>query len=513
MKRKLANLRILSQAAFLLLFVYILWSTTYPLTGRFAPDTFFKFNPLITILTSLSERIVLDGIIQGMLMLALTIILGRFFCGWICPLGTCIDLAGRFRKEKGFLNEPKIKRLAGIKYYILAVIIAAAALGVQILWPLEPITVMARFVSLNFIPVFTYSVDRVFVFLLNLLNRPEMLFDFYRSLKASFLGVEIAYFPHTAVIFLFFMVILGSAYLMKRSWCRVVCPLGALYAVFARIARLKRSTQGCVLCAKCKAKCPTAAINDDMTYSKSECILCLDCIDNCPIGINRFGFSNAGNKNKTGGEAASLKNAKGISRRDFLFYITAGLGAGLIGKQITAGQSSYYRDIIIRPPASLKEDEFLNRCVRCGNCMKVCITNGLQPIMFEAGIAGIWTPQLVPEIGYCEYKCTLCGQVCPTGAIKKINIAQKLKTRLGIGVIDRNICLPWVKKRECIVCEEFCPVKKKAIKLKKEKIDGQLVLRPYVDAELCIGCGVCQTKCPVRPVRAIKMLPIKADRV
>lgn len=512
MKNKLSKLRVVSQFSFLSFFVYILWSTTYPLEGKINPDVFFKFNPLIIIMTSVSERIVLPGIIPVFLMLGLTFLFGRFFCGWICPLGTLIDFAGSFNKNKGFYNEAKVKRFSHIKYYILGFVAGGAVLGVQIFWLFEPITILARFVSLNFIPLFTYSVDKLFIFMLNQLNRPEILFDLYRNLKTSFLGLEIAYFPHTKIVFLFFSLIMLSAYWMKRSWCRLICPLGAMYAVFARFALLRRYTQGCVFCGNCKAKCPTAAINDDMSYTKSECILCMECVSSCPIGVNKFGFAHQLNKKRSNSKTEILGNNKGISRRDFLFYISAGLGAVLMGKVKAGSKKNYYRDIIIRPPASLKEDEFLNRCVRCGNCMKVCITNGLQPIMFGSGVAGVWTPHLVPEIGYCEYNCTLCGNVCPTGAIKKISTAQKLKTRLGIAVIDRNICLPWAKQRECIVCEEFCPVEKKAIKLKKEKVNGKLVLRPYVDTELCIGCGVCQTKCPQRPIRAIKILPIKADR-
>ena len=511
MRKKLTTLRVVFQICFLSLFVYVLWSTTYPLTGKINPDIFFKFNPLITIMTSLSERIPIDGIMQGVLMLALTVILGRFFCGWICPLGTLIDFSSGLNKGKWALNEAKLKGLSYIKYYILGIIIAGAIAGMQILWLLEPITILARFISLDFIPLVTYSADKMFVLILNQLNRPEILFDLYRDLKTSFLGLEIAYFPHTGIILLFFMLIMVGAFFIKRSWCRIVCPLGAMYAVFAKMAFLKRSTRNCVFCSNCKVKCPTKAINDDISYSKSECILCLKCVEACPIGVNKFGFRDPEAKKEAGDKAAMSRNNKGISRRNFLFYLAAGMGAALAAKRINKG-SSYYQDIIIRPPAAIKEDEFLNRCVRCGNCMKVCITNGLQPIMLQSGLAGVWTPHLVPEIGYCEYNCTLCGSVCPTGAIKKLSTAEKLKTRLGIAVIDQNICLPWSKKKECIVCEEFCPVKNKAIKLKKEKIKGQVVLKPYVDAQLCIGCGVCQSKCPVRPVRAIKVLPIKADR-
>lgn len=179
-----------------------------------------------------------------------------------------------------------------------------------------------------------------------------------------------------------------------------------------------------------------------------------------------------------------------MTRRDFIFLTLLSpflAGAGAAPK-------------IIRPPAALPEDKFRTRCIRCGNCMKVCITNGLQPTLLEAGLSGMWTPRLLPETGYCEYHCTLCGKVCPTGAIPALTPEKKKQTRLGQANIDRSICLPWSQNRECIVCQEHCPVPDKAIKL-----EGK---RPYVEPALCVGCGICQNKCPVRPGRAIRVYPI-----
>ena len=193
----------------------------------------------------------------------------------------------------------------------------------------------------------------------------------------------------------------------------------------------------------------------------------------------------------------------GISRRNFIFLLLLSVfSLGFIKKGGRANRK------VIRPPAALDEDKFINRCIRCGNCMKVCLTNGLQPVLFQSGLGGIWTPNLVPEIGYCEYKCTLCGNTCPTGAIRRVSPEEKLKIKLGIARIDMGTCLPWAEGKECIVCEEHCPVSKKAIKLKKETKGPFELSMPYVDEKLCVGCGICQNKCPVRPIRAIRVFPI-----
>jgi len=144
--------------------------------------------------------------------------------------------------------------------------------------------------------------------------------------------------------------------------------------------------------------------------------------------------------------------------------------------------------------------------------MKVCVTNGLQPVLLESGLGGIWTPRLVPETGYCEYNCALCGTVCPTGAIPRLDLAHKQKTRLGVAVVDKTRCLAWGEYEECLVCEEHCPIPEKAIQVVMIERDGRTVPAPVVVEERCIGCGICQNKCPVQPVRAIRVSPHRADR-
>jgi polyferredoxin/formate hydrogenlyase subunit 6/NADH:ubiquinone oxidoreductase subunit I len=498
--KKLVIAKRISQAFFVLLFVYILWSTTYPLTGPISAEILFKSDPLIMVLTSLSERIVLAGVVWSLAMIVLTLIFGRFFCGWVCPLGTVIDLAAAEKKNRA-LPDRTNSRLRRIKYWVLALAAAAALAGLQLAWALDPVVIFGRFVSLNLIPSVTLGLDALFSFLIRSLNLYGPVYDFYRFLTSSLLGVQVRYFAHASIVFAFFLGIVIAADYLKRSWCRAVCPLGALYGLVSRFSGLKRVVSRCSHCGKCKADCRMGAIRDDAGYVKSECILCMDCVYDCPVTGTRFAFlDKAVPKPVTG---------RGITRRQFLI-----LGAlsfvSLSGfKVVYPNRPNARRPRVIRPPASLEESEFLNRCVRCGNCMKVCITNGLQPALLQAGVSGIWTPHLVPEIGYCEYHCTLCGNVCPTGAIPGLTEAQKLKTRLGLARIDRSVCIPWKKKKECIVCEEHCPTANKAIQLRKVTVDGKVLLRPYINERLCIGCGICQTKCPVRPKRAIEVYPVR----
>ncbi len=494
--RKLVFLRRGSQIIFLGLFIYILWSTTYPLSGGIPPGVLFKLDPLLMLSTALSERAFIPGLVFALLMTVATFFLGRFFCGWMCPLGTVIDFFGSFRKKPWGPTYPQNQRLKSIKYLFLGVFFLLAVAGVQAAWVMDPIVTAARVVSFNLIPSATYAVDRGFIWLIQKFGLYGGFYDFYRDLKAGFLGVRIAFFANAFVTFVYFLAIGFASFVVARLWCRLLCPLGAFYSLVASFSRLERKAEACNGCGLCGRRCRMGAINKEGEYDKGECILCMDCVYDCPEGKTRFVFRGV----KEAALAAPRTEEKGMTRRSFLWLMASSL-LSLGARGVPAAN----RPTVIRPPGVEEENRFLNTCVRCGNCMKVCVTNGLQPVMLESGWQGLWTPRLVPEIGYCEYNCNLCGQVCPTGAIPRLSREEKKQARLGLARVDRALCLAWAHNKQCIVCEEHCPVADKAIKLDIARIDGHDVYRPVVDAALCVGCGICQNKCPVSLQRAIRV--------
>lgn len=206
-----------------------------------------------------------------------------------------------------------------------------------------------------------------------------------------------------------------------------------------------------------------------------------------------------------------------FSRRAVIGSVAGGVTAAALAKIGPLAEGKTYHPALIRPPGALREDQFLTKCIQCSACMKVCPTNALQPVWFEAGWEGIWSPKLVPRIGYCEYNCNLCGQVCPTGAIEPLTVEAKKEVRMGMAVVHRDRCLPWSYDKPCIVCEEHCPTPKKAIwydELDVVDRNGNTVhlKRPHVDLDLCIGCGICENVCPLRSEPAITVISSNETR-
>ena len=162
----------------------------------------------------------------------------------------------------------------------------------------------------------------------------------------------------------------------------------------------------------------------------------------------------------------------------------------------------------IRPPGVI-EESLLASCVRCGACLRACPTHGLQPSILMTGLEGVGTPVLNPRLGPCDYSCTACGSVCPTGAIPSLALPVKRETAIGKAYVNRELCIAWSGRGQCIVCEEMCPLPEKAIHLEVERFsaaEGGVELQvPVVNHDLCIGCGLCEHKCPVTGDAAIRV--------
>jgi formate hydrogenlyase subunit 6/NADH:ubiquinone oxidoreductase subunit I len=130
--------------------------------------------------------------------------------------------------------------------------------------------------------------------------------------------------------------------------------------------------------------------------------------------------------------------------------------------------------------------------------------------MGQAGMEGLFTPVLIARVGYCDYGCTACGQVCPSQAIPLLTLEEKRQAVIGKAVVNQNRCLPWASAVPCIVCEEMCPTPTKSIKLEEAVVTNSkgetlTVQRPHVLRDICIGCGICENHCPLEGEAAIRI--------
>ena len=488
------NLRRLVQCLFLLLFLFLFIQTESKGNDElgYPVRLFLDFDPLIFVTTILSSHAAAKAFYLSLVTLIITILFGRVFCGWACPLGTLNNIVGSIRKKAAAHRGRDWYR---VKYYILIGMIASAVFTLQPVGIMDPLSLLIRSFSISVYPLFNYGVRAAFDSLYNT-NLPgitavsEPVFTF---LKKTVLSFEQSFYNQNVLIGALFFIVLGLNLVEKRFWCKYLCPLGALLGLLSRFSLLKRSvSEDCTECGACGAVCQGNAAPDQRDKWKgTECLSCRNCDDVCPQNAVSFGFSRKKNT-----------PAMDLGRRRIITSALTGVALVPFLRVTPLAKTNSQDPGLIRPPGALEEKEFLKRCVKCGECMKVCITNGLQPTLLEAGAEGIWSPMLVPRIGYCEYRCTLCGQVCPTGAIKKLALTEKAKVKLGLAMIDKGRCLPWAHARPCIMCEEVCPTPKKAIWFEEVRVrdrQGKIltVKQPHVDLELCIGCGVCENKCPV----------------
>jgi polyferredoxin len=485
-------------------------------------DLFFYIDPLILIATWLSAHSVPFLAFLALITLAVTPLLGRVFCGWVCPLGTLNAAAGwlmRLGRENSVAPDKETwSPRQRVKYYLLIGLIVMAVFGVHWIGVFDPIALLYRTTATALLPATQYAIEDSATAIyhtdphigsVHLTSFTEPVYRFFRD--RVFVRPRQSFEGSTLILFLFAAIILLNLY-RKRFWCRYLCPLGALLglAAWRPLLRLVRNQEECTACGRCTTSCQGAAARTEHgEWVAQECFGCWNCVAACNWNGLRFRF---------GAPLQTVGTAKlDLSRRAMVGALAGGLSSVLLFRLTPQAQGRTYNPVLIRPPGAREEREFLQRCIQCGLCMKVCPTGGLQPTLIEAGIEGLWSPKLVPKVGYCEYECNLCGQVCPTEAIQPLPLEEKKEVKIGLAVIDTTRCIPYAFDRNCIVCEEHCPIPDKAIYFVTQEVttrDGKTMVlkQPRVDPDLCIGCGICETKCPFKDRAAIRVTSANESR-
>jgi len=492
-------LRLSCQVICLVVFLILFRLTDYRGTDEigWAVNVLFRMDPLSALTAMLASKEFIILFIPALILVVLTMIFGRFFCGWICPLGTLLDFFGKYVR----CSNKKIVGVRYIKYILLTVIIVGAVFGLQLSGFFDPFSILVRSFAFSIDPVFNYVTCLIFDSIY--LHGPESLSNltepFYDSLKQTLLPFRQSLFALSFLCFGMLLAIFLLEKITRRFWCRNLCPLGGMLALLSLGAFVRRvPAKTCKDCHDCAEICPMDAFGDDGRLKNEECTLCLECISKCPLKISSF---------KVG--RPKKKISFDLNKRFFIKWSIAGAVIPLVSRVSIAQKIE--RPFLLRPPGVKNEQEFLAKCVRCGECMKVCIKNALQPAFMESGFEGMFTPHLVPRLGYCEFNCTLCGQVCPSNAIKRLDVKEKQSFMIGLAVFDKDRCLPFAKDESCIVCEEHCPTYDKAIKFKEVRVLNKskkeiMIKQPYVIDDLCIGCGICENVCPLKGNAAIRVI-------
>jgi polyferredoxin/Pyruvate/2-oxoacid:ferredoxin oxidoreductase delta subunit len=500
------TVRRISQASFLALFLVLLVKTDYGGTNELAyPVKIFLDADLLVFATSLlSAHKLPAALFLALIFLPVTLLFGRAFCGWVCPFGT-LHHAVSFAGAPSVAERGIKTRGSRWKYLTLLFFAGAALFGLQAAGILDPISFLIRSMSLSILPAVNAMLRGLLDWGYALPSRPVSdLFDgAYTFLRAHFLSFHPSKYGQAFLFFLLFTGILALNRYRTRFFCRFVCPLGGLLGLLSRLGLLRLSmNEKCTRCMKCRDACAGGANpHTEDGWSPSECVTCFNCSAACPEGALSWKFA----------VARGTRDRVDAGRRSVLAAASFGAASAFVLR--TTPASKLPDPLLVRPPGSRREDDFLSRCVRCGECMKVCVTGGLQPTLLEAGFEGIWTPLLVSRIGYCEYNCTLCGQVCPTSAIRKLPGEEKRKTVIGLAFVDPGRCIPFAQGTPCIVCEEHCPTPKKAIVFREQPGKGGAPVKiPVVDTELCIGCGICENKCPVVDLAGIRVTSVGETR-
>ena len=525
------RLRTLSQIVFFCLFLFLLLHTDFRANS---PDDlrlkspvalFFQIDPLVAVSNALASHALYKGLLWSLVILIPTFFFGRFFCGWVCPMGSLSHFFSSLKSEskrgKQLIDSNRYKKWQATKYYILFAVLVAALLGTGLVGWLDPFSFLTRSLGLSILPGLDYLANSALTAIetSRLPVLPFLANVVHMLLNYTVLSLKQPHFRQGIFLGLLFVFILVLNLRVTRFFCRALCPLGALLGLVSRwsVLGLQKHPVACDNCNRCLLRCQGG---DDpiggVPWRKSECHLCLNCIGECPhhgLEFKLFPLSD-------------ILEAPSLQRRKVLTGLATGLAVVPLMRAapVFAAEKNEHR---VRPPGAVDESNFLARCIRCGECMKVCPNNALHPALSEAGLEGIWTPVLVPRIGYCEPSCVLCSEACPTGAIWEITAQAKgwsvgvssdtKPIHIGTAFYDRGRCLPWAMATECIVCEEWCPTSPKAIYLRPAEVvdaKGQtkILKQPYVDPARCVGCGACEYACPLQDHPAVYVTSIGETR-
>lgn len=427
-------------------------------------------------------------IIAGfVVILLITMLMGRLYCSTVCPLGLIQDVFSRMRKKiqkkPRFIELPNYRKT---RYTIFILTLICAVSGVMLpLSLLDPFSLSGKFVNAFVQPL---------VVLLN--NGISAAF----AQAGNYNVPPYVYRLHTVDFYLISVILFAAigyiSYQKGRWFCNILCPVGTFLGILARIApkKIKIDETACKGCGVCERVCKAGCIDTKSHQIDFErCVVCYNCIDVCPTGVIY--------QNKKNLKPVTKKKPVTVSRKGFL-----GIGAVLAlqgiqqkaaKKETGESRIAVNRKVPVTPPGSGGVERFTELCTACQQCTGQCPSLVLQPSFTEYGFLGIMQPVMNFSFGYCNFECTLCTEICPTGALLPLHIKEKKLKQLGKVTFVKDNCIVETKGTECGACSEHCPTK--AVTM----VPYKNLKLPEIKEKICIGCGACEYACPVKPYKAI----------
>ncbi|MFC2106967.1 4Fe-4S dicluster domain-containing protein [Bacteroidota bacterium] len=472
--------------------IFLDFSNSIP-TKSIGNITFLQFIPsLMKFLQGFS--ILVAGFI---VVILLTLILGRLYCSTICPLGVFQDIIIYIKRR--LTRKKRFRYIKPNKLSRYSILIASTGLWLFVssffIILLDPYSLFGRISTTLFRPVL--------LTLNNLLSKFLGLFEIYSvypvDIKSSSIGAIVF-----SLLALFIIIYLSLR--LARIYCNLICPVGTFLGLISKISffKIRMNESLCNSCGACSAKCKAGCIDSfNKKVDHSRCIVCFNCLDSC--SQNGIAFSH---KKQSEVILKSIESSFDSSKRSSL-KIGGLIAIGALSESFSMAQEKVaivdknkkYKALIpvirehpVTPPGSIGLENFNSNCTSCYLCVSACPTQVLQPSFLKYGLNGFMQPYMDYITSFCNFDCTVCGEVCPTKAIKPLPLEEKQLVQMGIAEFIEDNCIVKTENTDCGACSEHCPTK--AVNMKP--YEGTLTI-PYVTDEICIGCGACEFACPTEP--------------